>query len=778
MIGRTISHYKILSKLGEGGMGVVYKAEDLTLGRTVALKFLPPDSVAIEDDRARLVHEARAAAALLHPNICPVYEIAEAEGRIFIAMACIEGRSLKDRIAEGPLPLSEALSIARQIGEAVAAAHAKGIIHRDIKPGNVMVFPDGRPVLMDFGLAKVSGTTKLTRTGTTMGTVAYMSPEQVQGRVVDHRADIWALGVVLYEMVSGKVPFGGEYEAALLYSILNEDPESLSGEGKEVPAGLDGIIAKALEKDPGKRYQQAQEFVAHVAALAQDSQVLPAGKARPAKGLKRLWRRWRPWERAAAVCATCIVLTAIAYGMVAVLSPKSEAIDSIGFIPLQNLSGDAKGDLWADGVTERLSASMGAVAALNKIVSDQTMKQFKGSKEPASVIGHKVGAKALVGGSLMLIGDQVQITIKLYEASKDRQIWSNIFSGATADIMVLQSEIVRAIAQNLKAKLTSQGETPLVSAKPVNPQAYEIYLQGRRFLMDYQNVKAEECFRRAVAIDSNMAIAWAGLARSYERGALFSEITPAQAAPLAWAALKRALALDEQQAETQAALGALRLNFNWDWAGADSATKRAYELNPNSPEVVADRREYVWTANRMEEAIALQRQLCDLQPLSPEVIGDMGFMYFYAGRYDDAIAEYRKADEMREYRGLNGGIGLCYLFKGMHKEALAQCDDTKPVPSFEEAYIYAKLGRCDKTLAFIAAEQRRLETGKPFNPWTLAAVSAGLGNKDEAFAWLQRSLQERWPEVLQSPIEPYYENLHSDPRWQELLRAINYPGTR
>jgi len=776
MIGKTISHYKILSKLGEGGMGVVYKAEDLTLGRTVALKFLPPDSVATEDDRTRLVHEARAAAALLHPNICPVYEIAEAEGRTFISMACIEGRSLKDRIAEGPLPLEEALVIARQIGDALASAHAKGIIHRDIKPGNVMLLPDARPILMDFGLAKVAGTTKLTRTGTTMGTVAYMSPEQVHGREADHRSDIWALGVVLYEMVSGKAPFGGEYEAALLYSILNEDPAPLAGEGKDVPAGLDGIIAKALAKDPAKRYQRAEEFVADVQVLAQDSEALPAGKARPAKGLQRLWRRWRPWQRAAALGAIAVVVAGLVWTGVKFRPGGEEAIDSIGILPLTNLSGDPAKDILAEGVTEQLSACMGTIASL-RIVSDQSMRQFKGSNDPLPVIGRKVKVKALVEGSLMLVGDQVQITIKLYEASKDRQMWSNTFSGAETDIMVLQGEIVRAIAQNLKAKLTPQNETQLATAKPVNPQAYEIYLQGRRFLIDYENEKAEECFRRAVAIDSNMAVAWAGLARSYERGALFSEITPAQAAPLARAALKRALALDSQLAETQAALGTIRLDFDWDWAGADSATKRAYELNPNSPEVVAERRKYVWSANRMEEAIALQRQLCDLQPLSPGVIGDLGFMYFYAGRYDDAIAEYRKADEMNGYRGLNGGIGLCYLFKGMHKEALAECDDTKPVPSFEDAYIYAKLGRRDKALTFIAAEQRRLETGKPFNTWTLAAVSAGLGNKDEAFAWLRKSLDERWPEVLQSPIEPYYENLHSDPRWGQLLRAINYPGT-
>ena len=500
MIGRTISHYRILAKLGEGGMGVVYKAEDLTLGRTVALKFLPPDSVAREEDRARLVHEARAAAALLHPNICPIHEIAEAEGRTFISMAHIEGRSLKDRIAEGPLPLDEALSIARQIGDALAAAHAKGIIHRDIKPANVMLTAEGRPMLMDFGLAKVCGTTKLTRTGTTMGTVAYMSPEQVQGREADHRSDIWALGVVLYEMVSGRTPFGGDYEAALLYSILNEDPEPLAGERERRSAGLDGIIAKALAKDPARRYQRAEELVADLDALARDSEALPAGKAMPAKGLKRLWRRWRPWQRAAAAGATAIVLTALIWAALALWPGRGEIIDSIGFLPLKNLSGDSSKDFWADGVTEQLSACMGTIGSL-RIISDQTMRQFKKSNEPLPVIGRKVGAKGLVDGSFMLIGDKVEITVKLYDAAKDRMIWSNMYQRNVRDIRTVQNEIARAVAVAVKAQLAKQNQAQMASAKPVPPEAYEAYLHGMNSVNADDFSKGVEHFKRATQID-------------------------------------------------------------------------------------------------------------------------------------------------------------------------------------------------------------------------------------------------------------------------------------
>jgi serine/threonine-protein kinase len=774
MIGKTISHYKILSKLGEGGMGVVYKAEDLTLQRTVALKFLPAESLASASDRSRLVHEARAAAVLLHPNICPVYEIGESDGHTFIAMGYLEGQSLKERLAEGPLPLDEALRIAKEIGEGLSAAHGKGIVHRDVKPGNVMVTPEGRAVLMDFGLAKMTGSTKLTRTGATVGTVAYMSPEQMQGKEVDGRTDIWSLGVMLYEMVSGELPFQGDYEPALFYAIANADPKPLVGE--KIPAGLDGIVAKALAKKVSERYPTVREFIEDIDVLLRDRESLPAGRVRQVSGLTRTWRRWRSWERAAAVTMICAVAAAMVYGGITLFTPESETIDSIGILPLRNLSGDAKGDLWADGVTERLSASLGSIGALKKIVSDQTMKQFKGSSDPLSVIGRKVGVKALVEGSLMLVGDRVDITIKLCEASKDRQIWSNTFSGSASDIWVLQSQIVRGIAENLEAELTPGSEAELAAAKSVDPMAFEIYLQGRQYMVRWELKKAEECYRRAVDIDSTLAAAWAGLANVYATQALTSDMTPADAAPLARAAVTKAVALDDRLAETQAALGTVRLYFDWDWAGADAATKRAVELNPNNAEVLKQRQLFLYAASRTEQAIALQQHICELQPFDPALVDDLGWISLYARRYDDAIAHFRKSDEMSGRKGPNSGVAMCYYLKGMREEALAE-SDANTSPGMAEAYIYARLGKRDKALAFLMEEQARLESGKPFNPFNLAVVNAGLGNIDEAFAWLRKSLDERWPEILASPTEPYYEDLHSDPRWKELLERIHYPTT-
>ena len=789
MIGNTISHYRILSKLGEGGMGVVYRAEDLTLGRTVALKFLPPDSVAREEDRARLVHEARAAAALLHPNICPVYEIAEAEGRTFISMAYIEGRSLKDRIAEGAIPLDEALSIARQIGDALAAAHAKGIIHRDIKPANVMLTAEGRPMLMDFGLAKVSGATKLTRTGTTMGTVAYMSPEQVQGREVDHRSDIWALGVMLYEMVSGRMPFGAEYEAALLYSILNEDPPALAGEGSDISAGLDGIVAKALAKDPSRRYQKAEELVADLDALARDSEALPAGKAVPAKGLKRIWRRSRPWQRAAAIASLALAAAAIAWAGFRYWPGRSELIDSIAIIPLHNLSGDAQGEDFAEGVSEQLNARMGMIARL-EIRPYQTMKQYKGSNEPASAIGRKVRAKALVSGSLMLVGDRVQITIMLNDVTKDIQIWSDDFDGTTADIMVLQSQIVRAIAERIGARLTPEGAAQLARAKPVNPEVWSEYVQGVRASNDWELEKSLEHFGRALRVDPEFAPAYAGMAIAYVNLALGYELHPDQAAPHARSMAAQAIRLDESSADAHLAMAWVKLNFDWDWSAADMEFNRALAISPNDGFVLSRYAFYLIISGRGEESIPIARRLWNEQSGEIETWGDLAWTYFYCRRYEDAIALIMK----ERVRGSmppewQWWLPIAYLGLGKRPEALAECETATTMPRFYGdqwglayvGYAYAALGRRDEALALLnrlRSLERKLEVekkGKFVDPMNFAAIYAGLGEKDQAFAALRRCIEIRQPAAIQITIEPCFDNLRSDPRWRELMQLIHYP---
>jgi serine/threonine-protein kinase len=782
MIGKTISHYKILSKLGEGGMGVVYKAEDLTLGRTVALKFLPPDSIAREEDRARLVHEARAAAALLHPNICPVYEIGEAEGRIFIAMACIEGRSLKDRIAEGALPLDEALSIARQIGDGLASANAKGIIHRDIKPANVMLLPDGRPMLMDFGLAKVSGATKLTRTGTTMGTVAYMSPEQVQGKEVDHRSDIWALGVVLYEMVSGRAPFGGEYEAALMYSIMNEEPAPLSVEGSDIPAGLDGIIAKALEKDPARRYQSADEFVADLAALAQDREALPAGRAVPARGLKRLWRRWRPWQRAAVVSAACVVAAAIVYGAMAFLSPEAEAIDSVAVLPFENLSGDPEQEYLVDGMTDEIIGQLGKVHAL-KVISRTSSMRYKGIEKPLPEIARELKVKSVIEGSVRRGGDRVRISVNLVNARTDESIWSNTFDMTIADVFGLQTDVAVQVVQALKTALPPDERKRLKAKPPANSEAYQLYLKGIYFGRKYkeeETQKAIRCFEQALELDPEYADAYYGLACAYWSLGVYGHVSPKETYPKAKEYALKALELDESSAGSHAVMANLGF-YDWNWKGAEKEFRRAIELGPNIASTRDAYAGFLVYTDRTDEAVAQMTRAVELDPLDVMHHQNLGEVLYYARRYDESIEASLETIEMDpEFPQTHTFLGMAYAAKGMTAEAVKALDRDREISGGKKPEIeswigvaYALAGQKDRARQIYTSMLGESQS-KFISPFPLACICFVLGDVDRGFEWLEKGYEQRDPRMSFLKVHPACDGVRTDPRYLYWLKKMGF----
>jgi TolB-like protein len=634
---------------------------------------------------------------------------------------------------------------------------------------------------MDFGLAKVSGATKLTRTGTTMGTVAYMSPEQVQGKEADHRSDIWALGVVLYEMVSGRAPFGGDYEAAMLYSILNEDPAHLAVEGSDIPAGLDGVLAKALAKDPGKRYQKAEELVADLETLARDHEALPAGRAVPAKGLKRLWRRWLPWQRVAAACATAVVMAAVAYGAVVLLSPKVGTIDSIAVLPLVNLLGDAAKESYADGLTGELTACLGSLGSV-RIISSQTMRQFKGSDEPMPEIGRRIGAKGLVEGSMSLTGTAIQITVKLFDAARDRMLWQNTYQGEIKNILFIMNEIARTIAKEIGTELTPLQQQRLQSARQVDPEAWKAYLEGVSHAFGIEeegdrvrSLKMIECFNRAVQIDPEFALAHAALALGYVNLATVGG-NPGEAGLEARRAAQRAVELDDALSEAHASLGVVKLNLDWDWSGAESELKRAIELNPSSSDGLRAWKFYLLVVGRGEEAISAGKRLCEIEANSSGILFELGWTCLCARRYDDAIAAFEQVlsrDPKDTYT--RSWLADTYALKGICEKFLAECDTLKTLGSDGRPASYALCGIRDKALTRI--EELRKEAEREYvEPVYFAMYYAVLGDKDQAFSWLRKGFETRSVAMVRiMKADPYFDSLHSDPRWSELVRLMKFP---
>jgi serine/threonine-protein kinase len=745
----------------------------------VALKFLPVDSVVREEDRARLVHEARAAAAVLHPNICTVHEIAEAEGRTFIAMAHIVGRSLKDRIGEGPLPLAEALSIARQLGYALSAAQAKGIIHRDIKPANVMLTGDGRPVLMDFGLAKVAGATKLTRTGTTMGTAAYMSPEQVQGKGADQRSDIWALGVVLYEMLSGRAPFTGDYEPALVYGIMNQDPSPLSAAGSDIPAGHDGIIARALAKDPGLRYQKVEDLVEDLEALTRDRQALPAGKALPPRGIGRRWRRWRAWQRIMASSIACALLVGLAWGVLKVTAPGA-AIDSVAVLPLVDMSGEPDQEYFADGMTDELIGQLGKVHAL-KVISRTSSMRYKGTEQPLPAIARALRVGAVMEGSVRRDGDRVRISVHLVNARTDRSIWSDSYDMMLADVFAVQRDVALRVVQALKVTLSAEERERIEPTRPASTEAYQLYLKGRFFL----NKLAEEDVRRAIRyfeqaleLDPSYAAVYSDLSTAYWSLSVYGHVSPREMYPKARMYALKALELDDSSAQAHSRLAGLSM-MDWDWETGEKEFRRAIELGPGAA-VDHDRYAFFLVyVNRMDEAVSQQMQAVELDPLSVIVHQNLGEVLYYARRYDESIAASLEAIELDPvFPQAHLFLGMAYAAKGMSVESVEALDRDSEISGGQKAEVESWLGVA-YALAGQSVRAREIYTNmvkqsnaKFISPFSLACTCFVLGDFDKGFEWLKEGYERRDPRMSYLKVHPACDGIRNDPRYVEWLKRM------
>jgi len=582
--GSTVGgRYTIIEELGRGGMGVVYKAEDTRLKRTVALKFLPSELTRVPDVRERFTREAQAAAALDHPNICTVYEFDQADETSFISMAYIEGQSLKKKIESGPLELEEAMRIATQVAEGLQEAHKKGVVHRDIKSANIMVTDRGQVKIMDFGLARVTESTLVTQEGMTMGTVTYMSPEQARGEKVDHRTDIWSLGVVLYEMLTGKLPFRGEHEQAIVYAIRKDKPEPITDIKHDIPVSIEQVVSKALEKDPDKRYQLVDELLDDLKSIS--AGIIPEEiRTRIKKEKLRKGKRAFLYAGAAGLVIAAVVMALLFF------TGPAEAIDSIALLPLENLTRNAEQEYFVDGVTDELIGQLGQISGLRRVISRTSVMRYKDSDKSMPKIARELNVDALVEGTVYQIGDNISIKLQLFDAlPEERSLWTKRYDRPKTDVLVMYGEMASDIAEKIQVKLTADETSRFAGARQVNTEAYEAYLKGMSSLMRLNPEDLEagmHYLETALEKDPDFALAHAGVANFWCLQQVMGSLPPSETTPLFRAAAQRALDLDSTLAEVHY-VDAFVKWFSWDWKGAEEAFKRTIEINPSYPEARA-----------------------------------------------------------------------------------------------------------------------------------------------------------------------------------------------
>lgn len=776
--GKLISHYRITHELGRGGMGVVYKAEDTRLKRSVALKFLSSLTVYNAEEKIRFLREAQAAAALNHPNICTIYEIDEFESpqggrQPLIAMEYVEGKSLKEKIEDERLKINEIAEIALQAAEGLQAAHEQGIIHRDMKSDNVMVTEKGIVKIMDFGLAKPSGGTQLTREGTTLGTISYMSPEQARGEKVDYRTDIWSFGVMLYEMVAGQLPFRGEYDQAVIYSILHEPHPPI--DNPDLPQPLAEIIDRTLEKDPEDRFQNIGEVIEALTSLAggEPSSLPISHRKNPATSRTRLFLVF---------ALTAFILLSV-FAIIRFTSPPAaKSVNSIAVLPLDNLTGDSQQDFFCDGMTEALISELAQAGDFERVISRTSVMAYKNVQKPLPQIARELGVETVIEGSVSRYGNRVKITAQLIQATEDRHLWAQHFESDMQDVLQLHSDIARAIVREIKQKISPAESLHFTGRRKVNPDAYQYVLQGR-YQMNKMNdegmLKAIEFLGKAIALDSTYAPAYAALSDVYWKRTLgYAPMPVGEAKQNAEKYARKAVAMDDNNPQAHTVLGQLYFT-NWNWEDAGEELKRAIALNPSSAIAHQNYSSYLMLQRKFAKSIAEIKKARDLDPLSIFIRTQVGWPYWYSGRYAEALQIWTDVVDLEPNFALahyNRGLG--YIMLNQPDSAIAAYQKALALAPgniiFESLLWHARAlsGDTSDAKAFKQSLVNRWEKARDFSPYYIAFVSAGLHQTDEVFKWLETAVQEQDVFVTTLPIEQFFKEYWSDPRFNRLVRQI------
>ena len=792
--GKRLGPYEIIGLLGSGGMGEVYRARDSRLERAVALKVLPEEVFEDDERKARFAREAKVLAALSHPNILSIFDYGTQDGISYAVMELLEGQTLRQKLSNGPIPPKQAVDYSLQIALGLSAAHQKGVIHRDLKPENLFVDNGGHLKILDFGLAKrvevetpgdeTKATTlsRYTEAGRVMGTVSYMSPEQVRGLPVDARSDIFAFGAILYEMLTARRAFGGATPADTMSEILRGDPPGISGGGTVFPATLERVIRRCLEKDRESRFESASDLASALQA-AENLSISPAtSTARAPRRAPRIL----VWT-VALVGALVLLAVVLAYdvgGLRQRLSwgATTSRIESIAVLPLTNLTGDPLQEYFTDGMTEELISALANVSAL-RVTSRTSVMRYKNSSKSLPDIAKELGVDAIIEGSVTRNGSQVKITAQLIDAATDRHLWADSFQRELKDVLALQGEVARDIAGKVGVRLTPKERSRLVEQKPVDPEAYEAFLKGQFHLFRGTATDARkslEYFQLAVEKQPDFALAWAAIAEAYGTAAASSQaaLPPMDAFPKAKAAAIRAVELDATLGEPHASLGRTSFAFDHDLKTAESEFQHALRLNPN--DVIAHEHYafFLSRTGRFDEAIDRMKRSHELDPVSLRGNTLMGIVLRIAGRDDEAIPWFQRVLDMDpSYLQARAGLGLVLIHKGQYDRGIAELREAVRLSGGGASqlaflgYGYAVANRRPEALE-IVDKLKTLSREQYLSAALVAGVYSGLGDTDQAMTWLEKANETRDPWLMGLKVDPIFDSLRSDRRYLELLRRV------